>query len=100
MPLDFPEIMNAHDVTRVTSRPRKQLTLQSSLNSPGRKRVRHHFRANDLDRNCDRQLRIPCLIHGAHAANTKHSDDVIAGAERLADYKRPMVGMIGMGMAC
>ena len=35
----------------------------------------------DLERDGDAELGIPRLVHGAHAAETEQSDDVIAAAE-------------------
>ena len=37
----------------------------------------------------DFQFRVPCLIHGAHAAHAEQLDDVVAVAEPSADSERP-----------
>ena len=89
--VDLAEVVNADDVLVGDLTRQQQLALEAPLDLGGRRRIRHHLRTDDFDRDGDAQLGVPRLVHGAHPADAEQADDVIAGAERLADRQRALL---------
>ena len=97
---DVAEIVNADDVP-VRDLPREQqLALETALDFGRRLWIGHHLRANDLEGNRHRKLRIPGLIDGAHAADAQQPDDVISTTEALPNREWPVVGPFDRISAC
>ena len=76
--VDFPEIVNPHDMFVRHLTGKEQLVLEAlfdlSRNLP-------LVAANHFQRNRDTQLRVPRLIDRAHAARAEQFDHVIPGTE-------------------
>ena len=53
--------------------------------------IGHDLRPDHLERDGDAELRVPRLIHRAHAADAEQPDDVVAGAELLTGFQGPAV---------
>ena len=86
--VDLAEVVNADDVLVRHLTREQQLALEAPLDFRSRRRIRHHLRTDHFDRDGNAQLRVPGLVHRAHAADAEQTNDVIAGAERLADHQR------------
>ena len=83
--VDLAEIVDADDVLVGDLAGEQQLALEALLERlrppPGRRGIG----PDDLDRDRDLEHLVPGLIDGAHAADAEQPDDVVAGAEILAD---------------
>ncbi len=95
--VDFAEIVNADHVPVGDLAGQDQFLFEPALHFLGGKGISRCFGTNDLERHTLRQLRIPDLIDGAHAANAKDFDDVITGSERLADREGTGIGLARAG---
>ena len=97
--LHLAEVVDAHHVA-VRDLPREEeLLLEAALERLRRRRVRAGFRPDDLYGDHDAELGIPRLIHCAHAAEAKQSDDVVAIAEILARHQRTVFIVGGVRVA-
>ena len=96
--VDLAEIVDADDVLVGDLPCEYELLLEAALHLARCARVAGRLRPNDLERDADAQLGIPCVVHGAHAADAEHADDVVA-PERLADSERTrgVPRMCGLG---
>ncbi len=86
--VDFPEVVNADDVLVGDLAREDQFLLEPPLHFARGSRIARRFRANHFQCDVLPQLGVPDVIDGAHAADTQHSDGMVAGAKRLADGKR------------
>ena len=91
-PVDFAEIVDAHDVLVRDLARQNQLALETRLDGSGSRRIGHHFRTDDLERHDFAELGVVRLVDGSHTTDAKQPDDVIAGSERLPRCQRPGVG--------
>ena len=82
--VDLAEVVNADDVLVRDLAREQQLALEAALDFRRGRRIRHHLRTDDLDRDGDAEFGVPRLVDRTHAADAEQSDDVIAGPERLA----------------
>ena len=92
MPQHLADVVNAHDVLVRDLAREQQLALEAPLDFSRRGRIGHHLGANHLDRDDDAELRVPRLIHGAHAADAEQPDDVISRAERRPNFEGALFG--------
>ena len=80
--VDLAEVVNADDVGVRDLAREHQLALEAALELLRRQRVR--VRLDHLQRQRQRQLRIPDVIDRAHPADAEQADDLIALTERLS----------------
>ncbi|HMF97670.1 MAG TPA: hypothetical protein VKE96_25400 [Vicinamibacterales bacterium] len=84
--VDFVDVVNADHVLVGDLASEQQLVLEALLRL-GRGRSLSLVSADQFQRDCDIQLRVPRLVDGTHPADAKQLDDVIPRAERLAHAK-------------
>ena len=83
--VDLAEIVNADDID-VRDLPRQhELALEATLELLGRHRI--GIGLDDFERERQRQLRVPDVVHRTHAADAKETDDLITQAEGLPRYE-------------
>ena len=86
--VDLAEIVDAnHVLVRDLAREEK-LTLEAALERLGGLGVVGVWRPDDLHGDCDLEHLVPGLIDRAHPAGAEQPDDVIPGAEIVADGER------------
>ena len=87
--VDLTHVVNAHDVAMRHLAGEQQLLLEPAFDLLRGRRVPGHLGADDLHRHHHRELGVPRLIDGAHAADAQQAYDDVADAELLADGQRP-----------
>src|SRR6185369_3364135 len=86
--VDFPEVVNSHDILVSDLARKDELLLEPALHFSSCRGIARSFRANDFQRHRVSELRVPDLVDGAHAADAENLKDKVARAERLTDAKR------------
>ncbi len=100
---DLSEIVNADDVFVSDLSGEHELALEAPLEIAGRFGVLERLRTDHLDGDGPLERLVPGLVDRAHATAAQEPNDVIAGAEVLADDERaaaPRGGLASGQRAC
>ena len=86
--VDLAEIVDADDVLVRDLTGEQQLAFEPLLEIPRHRRIRGDLRTDHFQRDRDSQRVVPRLIHGAHAADTEQTNQVIARPEGRTGRER------------